>query len=102
MMHALSRDLTYFTQALSEVCISEDLFNVDKDTYPILKQKCLIDEPSGCGKDLSYGYFITFTCVMTMIMVNLMIAVILEAFNDSESSDLVEIINTSIRLWPRY
>jgi hypothetical protein len=39
---------------------------------------------------------------MTMIMVNLMIAVILEAFNDSESSDLVEIINTSIRLWPRY
>merc|ERR1719311_650331 len=101
-MHAFSRDLIFFTQSLGEACVSEDLFAVDTDSYPLLEQKCLIDEPSACGKDLSYFYFIAFTCIMTMMMVNLFIAVILEAFSDSSSNDLVEVIDTAIRSWPKY
>merc|ERR1719272_2087449 len=37
-----------------------------------------------------------------MVMVNLMIAVILEAFSDSSSNDLIEVIETCIRVWPQY
>merc|ERR1719359_2360467 len=37
-----------------------------------------------------------------MIMVNLMIAVILEAFSDSSSNELVEVIDCAIRIWPQY
>jgi len=103
LMHALSRDMVFFTQSIGEVCVPEDtLYIVDSNTYPILQQKCLIDEPSACGKDFSYFYFITFTCVMTMVMVNLMIAVILEAFSDSSSNELVEVIEDAIRIWPKY
>jgi len=102
LMHSLSRDLVFFTQTVGQACVSDDLFSVDSDTYPLLEQKCLIDEPSACGKDLSYFYFIAFTCIMTMMMVNLFIAVILEAFSDSSSNDLVEVIDTAIRSWPKY
>jgi hypothetical protein len=102
VMHALSRNLAYFSLSLGDVCVSDDLLAVDTDTYPILEQKCLTDTPQGCGKDLSYFYFIVFTLVMTMVMVNLMIAVILEAFSDSSSNDLVEVIDTCLRLWPKY
>mmetsp|Transcript_57180 Transcript_57180/g.100037 ORF Transcript_57180/g.100037 Transcript_57180/m.100037 type:complete len:1956 (+) Transcript_57180:179-6046(+) len=102
MMHALSRDLTYYTKNLAEICINEDLLSVDKSTYPILKEKCLVDTPIACGKDFSYIYFLIFTAVMTMVMVNLMIAVILEAFTDSASSDLMEVIDVCVRKWPKY
>jgi hypothetical protein len=102
LMHAFSRDLTFFTQSMGDACVSEDMFAVNSDTYPVLKQKCLIDEPNACGKDLSYLYFIAFTCVMTMVMVNLMIAVILEAFSDSSSNELIEVIDTCISMWPKY
>eukprot|EP00427_Karlodinium_veneficum_P059745 CAMPEP_0169385084 /NCGR_PEP_ID=MMETSP1017-20121227/43865_1 /TAXON_ID=342587 /ORGANISM="Karlodinium micrum, Strain CCMP2283" /LENGTH=1806 /DNA_ID=CAMNT_0009485871 /DNA_START=606 /DNA_END=6023 /DNA_ORIENTATION=+ len=102
IMHALSRDLGYFSLSLGDVCVSEDLLAVNTNTYPVLQSKCLVDTPNGCGKDLSYIYFMVFTLVMSMVMVNLMIAVILEAFSDSSSNDLIEVIDTCLRLWPKY
>jgi len=102
MMHALSRNVVFFSQSVGEACVPDDLFDVDKYTYPVLAAKCLIDEPSACGKNLSYPYFVAFTFIMSMVMVNLMIAVILEAFGDSSSNELVEVIETAIGSWEKY
>jgi hypothetical protein len=102
IMHALARDLRYYAWSLGDVCVADELLMVDSETYPILQQKCLIDTPSGCGKDAAYPFMVGFTFVMSMVMVNLMIAVILEAFTDSSSNDLVHVIETCIKVWPEF
>lgn len=40
-----------------------------------------------CGSPFSFLFFISYTCIITFVVLNLVIAVILEGFEDSTKSD---------------
>jgi hypothetical protein len=62
--------------------VPDSLLEVTTESYAILSDKCLIDNPPACGKAFSYLYWVMFLFVMTDVMVNLLVAVILEAFSE--------------------
>jgi len=59
-------------------------------------------EPNGCGSGLAFVYFITYTVVVTFVILNLFIAVIFEGFEESSKSELADVITHCIDTWKRY
>eukprot|EP00941_MAST-03F_sp_MAST-3F-sp1_P005593 g5593.t1 len=41
----------------------------------------------GCGSPVAYPFYITFTCFVTFVVLNVFVAVILEAFDDSSNAE---------------
>lgn len=102
LMHALAKKDVFFVQVLESVCVPESLLKVDSTTYPILKEKCLIENPNACGQIASYPYFILFTFILTTLLLNLVVAVILDAFQSSAEISHQDVFNTCMDLWRQY
>eukprot|EP00746_Dinoflagellata_sp_MGD_P076201 gnl/MRDRNA2_/MRDRNA2_30674_c0_seq1.p1 gnl/MRDRNA2_/MRDRNA2_30674_c0~~gnl/MRDRNA2_/MRDRNA2_30674_c0_seq1.p1 ORF type:complete len:1012 (+),score=166.39 gnl/MRDRNA2_/MRDRNA2_30674_c0_seq1:174-3038(+) len=102
IMHSLSRDEVWFTQTLEDECYDLGLWDDSEETWRILKAKCIIDQPNGCGSDMSYPFFIAYTWVITFVILNLVIAVILEGFEDSSKDEGSEIIDHCVEIWRRF
>jgi hypothetical protein len=68
------------------------LFNCDNDpTYAKIQANGGV--PNGCGSMFAIFYFVSFMLVVTMIFLNLFIAIILEGFgttNEAESLTIQE------------
>jgi hypothetical protein len=99
IMHSLSRDEVWFTQTLEDECYDMALMDDTEETWRILKAKCIIDHPNACGTDMSYPFFIAYTWAITFVILNLVIAVILEGFEDSSKDEGSQIIDACIEIW---
>jgi hypothetical protein len=107
MMHSLSRNAEYFNAIVGEPCYDQKLLDYTHDnTWAILKSKCLIDRPNGCtstsGSEVAYLFWILYTWVVTFVILNLVIAVILEGFDDSSKSEESEVVDNCILIWKKY
>lgn len=81
-----------------------DVFTINTmEEYDLLKKKCLIENPMECGNMwYSYIFFCTYTCAVTFVVLNLVVAVILEGFEDSSLDKELEIVNLAIDTWKKY
>jgi len=71
--------------------------------WDVLNKKCLIDNPMECGNQFySYFFFSTYTMAITFVVLNLVVAVILEGFEDSALDKELEIVNLAIDTWKKY
>merc|ERR1719375_1867082 len=73
-------------------------------TYKILKDKCMIDHPNQCNEYpwVPQLYFISFTLSITFMVLNLVIAVILEGYEDGKVHTEGEVIEECIKMWKKY
>jgi len=99
VMHALSKSKQFF-YGIAEVPCVDDM-EVTAEWY-----KCFQEggcEPNQCGNGvLAQIYFTTFIAVVAFICLNLVIAVVLEAFDEASASDQQENIATCMTLWTEY
>merc|ERR1711881_612299 len=81
---------------------SEDI-DVTKENFEELEKMGFIEDPDICGSGFfAQMYFLTFTVVVMFICLNLVIAVVLEGFEDASSSVEKEIIGLCIAKWKEY
>jgi len=105
LMHVLARNERYFVQVVEDICSPADVFDEGLGTassYEIMESRCLISHPNRCGNQLSYPYWIFFTAIMSLVILNLVIAVILEAFDDTTGNEPSEIVETAMERWKGY
>merc|ERR1719326_357284 len=107
MMHSHSRNAEYFNAIAGDPCYDQGLLDYpDRNSWAILKSKCLIDRPNGCsstsGTEAAYLYWILYTWVITFVILNLVIAVILEGFDDSSKNEEGEVVDNCILMWKKY
>eukprot|EP00746_Dinoflagellata_sp_MGD_P164295 gnl/MRDRNA2_/MRDRNA2_92848_c0_seq1.p1 gnl/MRDRNA2_/MRDRNA2_92848_c0~~gnl/MRDRNA2_/MRDRNA2_92848_c0_seq1.p1 ORF type:complete len:1567 (+),score=269.87 gnl/MRDRNA2_/MRDRNA2_92848_c0_seq1:537-4703(+) len=107
MMHSLSRNAEYFNTVAGDPCYDQKLLEYpNENSWAILKSKCLIDRPNGCsstsGDAVAYLYWITYTWVISFVILNLVIAVILEGFDDSSKNEEGEVVDNCILMWKKH
>jgi hypothetical protein len=104
LMHSFSKNEVWFMQEQDSTCYSSDLHDItDGPTWDILNSKCLIEEPNQCGKsNFAYIYFVTYTCLITFIIFNLVVAVILEGFEDASTNEESDLVEHCIKTWKKY
>merc|ERR1719207_223950 len=69
----------------------------------MLEEKCMIDKPVQCGSsNLSVLYFSAYTALISLVLLNLFVAVVLEGFEGSNDTDEREVISACIKIWKLY
>lgn len=107
IMHDLSRNGRDYGRA-GEWCTPPLLFDTDDaDTFKVLVDKCLIDNPNGCGEYmLPYApqiFFVTYTLLMAFVMSNLVITVILDGYTEgSRTIAEADVIDDCVKVWKKY
>jgi len=110
MMHDLAKSEKDF---LMGPRISEDkswcspayLWDTDSESsYQVLKDKCMIDHPNQCVeyRFVAQLYFISFCLIITFMILNIVIAVILDGYEDGKSHTEGEVIDMCIQMWAKY
>jgi hypothetical protein len=100
LMHDLARDRFFFDSILGEPCV--DSMEITVENYAELKAMGRIDDPIECGSVLSYPFFLTYTMLVTFVVLNLFIAVIIEGFNDSQNAMEEDHIALCLETWKGY
>lgn len=71
--------------------------NFDCDENPTYKSiQANGGEPNGCGTPISYLYFVLFQLIVSIIFLNLFVAVILNGFTNSNEEEGIEIFKNMI------
>merc|ERR1719440_1766196 len=100
MMQSLSRDSAYFGR-IGLPCL--DTMEIVQNNFDDLEAKCMITKPVQCGAYYSSVlYFIAYTFVISMVLLNLFVAVVLEGFEGSNDTDEREVITVCIKVWKLY
>jgi hypothetical protein len=100
MMQSLSRDSAYFGR-IGLPCL--DTMEIVQNNFDDLEAKCMITKPVQCGAYYSSVlYFIAYTFVISMVLLNLFVAVVLEGFEGSNDTDEREVITACIKIWKLY
>eukprot|EP00397_Hematodinium_sp_SG-2012_P000464 GEMP01000464.1.p1 GENE.GEMP01000464.1~~GEMP01000464.1.p1 ORF type:complete len:1850 (+),score=300.04 GEMP01000464.1:241-5790(+) len=100
LMHSIGRNQWHFESLEEKLC--EPSMDVEQ-YYDIYQANNQIEYPIQCGSGVAATiYFISFTMVVTFVILNLFIAVIFEGFDDSQESDGNRIILECIELWKKY
>jgi hypothetical protein len=107
IMHDLSKNEQWWFHIAGEACYEQGaMYDVTLDSYDTLYNKCLLGgefgRPQGCGSIMAYFFFIAYTCVISFVILNLVIAVILEGFEDSNSEEESDIVGTCVDIWRKY
>eukprot|EP00392_Amoebophrya_sp_AT5.2_P008189 g8208.t1 len=102
LMHDLARNADEFGRYDGMPCVLD--FDIPtKAAFDVLDDKCLIDNPIQCGaRAMSYIYWVSYTMFITFVVFNLVVAVILEGFEDSTQKNEDEVVNLAIDNWKRY
>lgn len=106
IMHDLAKTDTDFYKAGSW-CTPDGLFD-SENKFEVLKSKCLIETPNVCVQTLlgmnmlPYIYWVSYTLLITFIVMNLVIAVILEGYEDGKETPASEVVDICIKLWLKY
>ncbi|CAE8604971.1 unnamed protein product, partial [Polarella glacialis] len=87
-------------------CSPDYLFNPET-TFDVLNDKCLIETPNSCNpgifpRTMVIAYWVSYTLVVSIMVMNLVIAVILESYEDSQGGQEQEIIDMCIQVWRKY
>jgi len=110
MMHDLAKNEKDFLFGLritdgKSWCSPPSLWATDDvDVYKVLKDKCMISNPNQCT-ELPFAaeiYFISFCLVITFMVLNLVIAVILEGYEDGKDHIEGEVIDVCTSIWKKY
>jgi hypothetical protein len=100
LMQSLSRGSEFFGR-LGLPCV--ETMEISKANFNDLKDKCMIDKPVQCGAySMATTYFIAYTAVISLVLLNLFVAVVLEGFEGSNDTDEREVITVCIKIWKLY
>jgi hypothetical protein len=107
LMQSLSRDAEYFGRVGLPCVSTMDIQAVASSTSASFEQlqvdKCMIAKPVQCGNyTMSVLYFIAYTAVISLVLLNLFVAVVLEGFEGSNDTDEREVITVCIKVWKLY
>lgn len=106
IMHDLAkRDVDFYKAG--DWCTPDSLFD-NENKFDVLQSKCLIQSPNVCVQTLMgmnvlpYIYWVSYTLLITFIVMNLVIAVILEGYEDGKETPASEVVDICIKLWLQY
>merc|ERR1719399_2191522 len=99
-MHNLSKGKFFFESYLEVSC--EESLSITPENYDQLKASGVIDNPNECGNVNAFWYFLTYTILVTFVILNLFIAVIFEGFEESRKCEQTEIIQKCVEVWKKY
>lgn len=104
-MHDLTLGEDYYFQHGSW-CAPQKLFRPTNDVeYKVLKEKCLLDEPNACPGDhnpLAAIFWVAYTCIITHTIMQLVVAVILEGYEEGNQKGDSDNIDLCVRNWKQY
>merc|ERR1719284_733823 len=105
IMHDLSKDKFYYESYIGIQC--EETFSITSSNFHALDLKDgnadgFVNAPMECGYWWAFPFFITYTVIVTFVILNLFIAVIFDGFEESQKSEITELINTCIDVWNKY
>eukprot|EP00930_Biecheleria_cincta_P038314 TRINITY_DN2632_c0_g4_i1.p1 TRINITY_DN2632_c0_g4~~TRINITY_DN2632_c0_g4_i1.p1 ORF type:complete len:1915 (+),score=307.93 TRINITY_DN2632_c0_g4_i1:101-5845(+) len=90
-------------------CTPDYLFQVDEeDSWKALSDKCLIERPNACvipwfnGQLMPVLYWGSYTLIVSIMVMNLVIAVILESYEEGKDTRDGDTIELSIHVWKKY
>jgi len=90
-------------------CTPDHLYHASsEESFGILDSKCLIDRPNGCVQTigglnwLPAVYWVTYILLIVLMVMNLVIAVILEGYEDGKMRPEDEVIDLCIDIWRKY
>jgi len=86
-----------------EWCSPVELFDTEAK-FEVLKDKCLIEHPNSCAQSpyFSFCFWVTCTLLITFMVMNLVIAVILEGYEDGKESPASEVVDVCVKLWLKH
>jgi len=109
IMHDLSKDKFFFESYLEIPCISSVTITSENYVTFGLENATMTDQGYKAWEGVQCGnstfaviYFITYAIIMSIVILNLFIAVIFEGFDESQKSELSEIIRKCIEVWRKY
>jgi len=90
-------------------CTPDGLFDTSTEaSFNILDSKCLIDRPNACVQTI-FGrnwfpaiYWVSYILLICLMVMNLVIAVILEGYEDGQARPEEEVIELCVRTWRTY
>jgi len=103
IMHDIARSPREIFNS-GEWCSPDYLFDTYRH-YEVLSEKCLIQRPNSCvgstlnGKFVPFAYWVTYTLFVSIMVMNLVIAVILESYEEGKGERESEIIEYCLKLW---
>merc|ERR1712079_590293 len=94
---------------MGDWCTPDYLFDTTtEENFDMLNSKCLIDRPNACVQTL-WGknwfpavFWVTYILLIVLMVMNLVIAVILEGYEDGQIRPEDEVIDLCIRTWRKY
>jgi len=105
IMHDLSKDKFYYESYLNVQCVeglsvtAANFHLLDADGDGAVDPERI----NGCGKqEWAFAFFITYTLIVTFVILNLFIAVIFEGFEESCKSEVADLLQTCVEAWRRY
>jgi len=108
IMHdLLLREEDWFRQG--SWCTPDTLYDAStEEKFEIMNSKCLIERPNACvqtilGKNWFPAiYWVTYILLIVLMVMNLVIAVILEGYEDGQMRPEDEVIDLCIKIWRKY
>mmetsp|Transcript_59235 Transcript_59235/g.105254 ORF Transcript_59235/g.105254 Transcript_59235/m.105254 type:complete len:1938 (-) Transcript_59235:102-5915(-) len=106
LMHDLAKSPAKIFRS-GDWCTMDSLFDPEND-WEVLNSKCLIERPNACvpefwmGRFMPIFYWSSYTLIVSIMVMNLVIAVILESYEDGKGAREVEIIEAAIQVWKKY
>lgn len=99
IMHGIGKDRKFFRGIVGVRCVDELV--LDSSNWEAVRNEP--DFPYECGKPLwAHFYYLTFTMIVTFVCLNLVIAVVLEGFEDAGKGDEREIVMLCTTRWQAY
>ena len=90
--------------ASGDWCTPDYLFDPE-NSFEVLSEKCLIERPNGCvnswimGQLMPLTYWVTYTLIVAIMVMNLVIAVILESYEEGKGEKESEIVEHCVKMW---
>jgi hypothetical protein len=111
IMHDLAKsERDWFNEGMW--CTPRSLFDTSNaETWEVLNDKCLIPtsdnlnhHPNSCPQHplFSYLFWPVYTIIITFVIVNLVVAVILEAYEEGKVNEETDNIDICIEVWKKY
>jgi len=105
IMHDLTKtEQDYFVAG--DWCTPQSLFKLEtEEGYLALEEKCLVANPNACPgswNPLPAIFWVAYTNLITFMIMNLVVAVILEGYEEGKAELDSDNIDTCIEVWKKY
>jgi len=105
IMHSLAKEERDFFHD-GDWCTPQGLFKSrDLDVFKLLDDKCLIASPNACPgswNPFPAFYWVSYTLFITFMTLNLVVAVILEGYDEGKSSEEADNIEVCVDVWKNH